>query len=385
MRRQILIFFMVIFSYILKGQNTDRRVISAVPFLLIPADSRSSGIANIGSVSRSDVFSQNTNPAKYVYMEKDYGFGMSITRWMSHLVDDVYLAYIPGYYKINDRSVIGASFKIFKIGEIQLTDDVGTPTWKSQPLEFSFDVSYGLKLTPNYSMAIALRYIQSDLLDKRISENAKTAHSVGVDISGYYVSDPVVFKSFSTRFKGGFNISNIGPKISYSTNNVNDRYNNLPTNLKLGGGVDFILNPYNTFAFMVETNKLLIPTPPIYKTNSDGSLSDKIEKGMNPKVGVIQGIIQSFYDAPNGFSEEIQEFSLALGLEWIYNKILTVRTGFYHEDPTKGSRRFFTIGLGFKYKSMGLDLSYLIPNSEIKSPLENTIFFSLTVEQGAIL
>jgi hypothetical protein len=258
------------------------------------------------------------------------------------------------------------------------------------------DASYSLRLTDQFSMAVGLRYLRSDLKIQAVDINAKAASSIGVDIAGYYQSEENAYADFNGRWRGGFAIQNLGPKIKYDDAG---RENFLPTTLRLGGGFDFIFDQYNKLAVTLEVTKLLVPTPPIlgvevefedvngngaYDEDEDNLISERdvIIDGQDPDVNFLSGVFQSFGDAPGGFSEELKEFTYALGAEYLYEDSFALRAGFFNENDEKGARKFFSLGAGFKYTTIDIDLSYLFSASKVQSPLENTLRFSLTFNFG---
>lgn len=361
------------------AQNTasDSRVIpTAAPFLTITPDGRSGAMGDVGAATSSDAYSQYWNPAKYVFANSSSGIGISYTPWLSELVSDIFVGYVSGFYKINDNSAIGSSLRYFGLGEIQTTDNVGNPTGILKPNEFSFDLSYSLRLDERFSMAVGLRYIQSNIAGGgyNSSYDVGPGRSVGVDVAGYYFSEQKKYKDFDGQWSLGWNVSNIGPKMSYSNNAQSDQEYFIPTNMRIGGGYNFSFDSYNELNVNLDMNKLLVPTPPIYDENGN------IVEGLDPNVGMMQGIIQSFYDAPGGFKEEMQEIAWAFGAEYIYDKTFALRAGYFHENPDKGNRQYATLGFGFYYNAIGLDFSYLMSTSPVRSPLENTLRFSLTID-----
>ncbi len=354
--------------------QTDSRVITtAVPFILVSSDARASGMGDMGVATTPDAFSQFWNPAKYVRIQEKMGFGFSYTPYLSQLVNDIKIINGTYYNKLNDRSAFGVSIKYFGLGDIDLTDISGNYTGTVSPNEFYIDGSYALKLSKNYSMGVAMRFIFSDLKLGTGNNDATAAKSFAVDINGYYVSDEIDFKDFQGRYRLGFNIQNLGPKMKYYRSDEGDF---LPTNLKLGAGFDFIMDQYNTVGLTLETNKLLVPTPPIRDANGN------IVAGKDDNVNWMTGIFQSFTDAPGGFSEELKEFQWSAGVEYTYLDSFSLRSGYFHESDIKGRRKYFTIGAGFKYNYLMLDLSYLFSVGTLRSPLDNTMRFSLTFNIG---
>jgi hypothetical protein len=357
------------------GQDLNT-VTTAVPFLMIAPDARGGAMGDAGVSSTPDDFSQHWNPAKYAFIDTDMGFSLSYSPWMRKLVSDINLAYITGYKKLNDKEAISASLLYFSLGDIVFTDISGQTIGNYRPNEFALDFAYSRKLSPDFSGAITARYIHSNLTQGQDvgSTTTKPGNSVATDVSVYYQKNTNVFNTPAV-FAWGINISNIGSKISYT--NDNTRKDFIPTNLRIGPSLLFNLDEFNSLTFMVDFNKLLVPTPP--KLDS----IDNIIAGRNPDVSVPMGMIQSFYDAPGGFTEEIHEVTLSLGAEYWYNKQFALRAGYFYEHPTKGNRKYFTMGAGLKYTKFRLDLSYLIP-TEQHNPLENTLRFSMILDLDAL-
>ena len=360
-------------NYIGQDLNT---VTTAVPFLMIAPDARGGAMGDAGVSSTPDAFSQHWNPAKYPFIDTDMGFSLSYSPWMRKLVSDINLAYLTGYKKLDDNSAISASLLYFSLGSIVFTDIAGQTIGNYNPNEFALDFAYSRKLSPDFSAAISARYIHSNLTQGQDvgSTTTKPGNSVATDVSVYYQKNTTVFNT-PALFSWGINISNIGSKISYT--NDNTRKDFIPTNLRIGPSLMFNLDEFNSLTFMADFNKLLVPTPP--RLDSVGN----IIAGRNPDVGVPQGMIQSFYDAPGGFKEELHEVTLSLGAEYWYNKQFALRAGYFYEHPTKGNRKYFTMGAGLKYTKFRLDLSYLIP-TEQHNPLENTLRFSMILDFDAL-
>jgi len=368
--KKIFIIVLLIISIIkINAQQNQRVITTAVPFILIAGDARAASMGDMGVATSVDAFSQYWNPSKYIHTEHKMGVALSYTPYLSQLVNDIKMINLTYYNKINDRSAFGASIKYFGLGDIDLTTITSQYVGTVSPNEFYIDGSYALKLSNTYSMAVGLRFILSDLKLGTSNSDATAAKSFSVDISGYYKSDPIDFKDFQGRIRLGYNIQNLGPKIKYYKSDEGDF---LPTNLKLGAGFDFIMDEYNTVGLTFETNKLLVPTPPI-RDNSGA-----IVKGKDDNVNWMTGIFQSFSDAPGGFSEELKEFQWSLGTEYTYLDAFSLRAGYFHESEIKGKRKFFTIGAGFKYNYINLDISYLFSTSKLRTPLDNTMRFSIS-------
>lgn len=368
--------------------NQTSVITTGVPFLLIAADARAAGMGDMGVATSVDAFSQQWNPSKYAFSESKSGVAVSYTPYLSKLVNDIFLGNVTYFNRINERSAFAASFKYFSLGEIELVQDEFSEALLAKPNELTIDASYSLRLANQFSMAVGLRYLRSDLKIQALDNSAQAAGSVAVDISGFYQSEEEAYDTFNGRTRLGFAIQNLGPKIKYDEAG---RDNFLPTTLRLGGGFDFIFDEYNTLALTAEVTKLLVPTPPLYgfvdadgdgKQASDGSEPTIIAKGKSSDVNFLKGIFQSFGDAPGGFSEELKEFTWALGAEYRYQDSFAFRTGYFNESDDKGARKFFALGAGFKYTTINIDMSYLFSASKIQSPLENTLRFSLTFNFG---
>lgn len=370
---------------------TDSRTITTgVPFLLIASDARAAGMGDQGVATSPDAYAQQWNVSKYAFAESDQGIAISYTPYLSELVNDIFLGNLTYYNKLDDRSAISASFRYFSLGEIEFRETADQLGIIEKPNELTLDVAYSLKLSDEFSMGVGLRYLRSDLKLQNAQGaevDAKAAGSFGVDIGGYYESKEKAYNSFNGKWRGGFALQNIGPKIKYDDAG---QENFLPTTLRLGGGFDFILDDANKIGVTLETTKLLIPTPPIYgfrDNNNDGvenagDDSNIIIDGQDPDVSFASGIFQSFGDAPGGFSEELREFTYAVGAEYSYQDSFAFRLGYFNEHETKGARNFFSLGAGFKYNIINIDVSYLFSASKVPSPLENTLRFSLVFNFG---
>jgi hypothetical protein len=365
------------FNVSAQDENADRRVITtAVPFVLIAGDARSAGMADIGVASSSDAFSQQWNASKYAFAISKQGVGVTYTPYLSQLVNDIFLGNLTYYNRINERSAVAASLRYFSLGDIELRETIEQEPLIQSPNEFTFDVSYSLRLSERFAMGITGRYLNSDLKIQASVEDASAASSFAVDISGYYQSEEIAYSDFDGRWRAGFNISNIGPKIKYD--DVGQE-NNLPTNLGLGAGFDFILDEYNRIGVNMEFNKLLVPTPQDFDGDGDIDAEDDEEY---EDISFFSGIFKSFGDAPDGISEEIKEVTWALGAEYWYQDVFALRTGYFNESAEKGSRQFLSLGAGFKYTAINIDVSYLFSTAKVTSPLEGTLRFGLTFNFG---
>lgn len=363
----------------------DRVITTAVPFLLVSADARAAGMADIGVATSADAFSQQWNPAKYAFAIDKQGFSMSYTPYLTDLANDISLGQLTYYNKISERSAFAASIRYFGFGEIELrqTGDPNEQFPTVSPNEFAVDGSYSLKLSEKFSMAVAGRYIHSNLKVVTDNGDASAANSFAIDVAGFYQSEEIAYNEFNGRWRAGFNIQNLGPKISYDNDEISTNF--LPANLKLGTGFDFILDDYNKIALNVEFNKLLVPTPQDPDLNGDGTITTE-ERAQNldnyRSIGWVSGVFKSFGDAPDGFGEESKEVTYSIGAEYSYQESFALRLGYFNESSQKGARKFFTMGAGFKYNIVKVDLSYLFSASKVKNPLENTLRFSLTFNFG---
>ena len=368
--------FLIIFllnTFLSYSQNERRVITTAVPFLMIASDARAAGIGEQGVATSMDNFSQHWNPSKYVFSEYSSGIAFSYTPYLSKLVNDIFLANISYYNKPNERSAWSASLKYFSLGDIDILQNPLDIPIIENPNEFTLDVAYTLKLNENFAMSVAGRFLLSDVKLQTVDSETEAASSLAVDISGFYESDIQSYRNYDGIIRAGFNVSNIGPKMKYSKiNNGTESF--LPTNLRIGSGFEFIFDSNNSFTVSLELNKLLVPSPSeeVFNVNGD------IVAYKQPDTGFLQGMFNSFNDAPDGFSEELKELTYSLGLEYSFNKSFFLRSGYFSEHELKGSRKFITIGTGFNTeRNLKIDLSYLISTSDVISPLENTLRLSL--------
>jgi len=355
----------------------DRVITTAVPFITIAADARAAGMGDMGVATSMDAYSQEWNPAKYAFAEHKMGFALSYTPYLESIITDISLLNGNFYNKINERSAFAFSLRYFTLGEIELRQFANDPGTLAKPNELALDGSYSLKLSDLFSMAVAGRFIRSNLkLPENGDVDSQAASTIAVDIAGFYRSREIAYDAFDGRWRAGFNISNLGGKIKYDQGG---QENFLPTNLKFGAGFDFILDPENVLGLTAEFNKLLVPTPKDF--NGDGTI-DALDNEEYQNISFLNGVFKSFGDAPDGFGEELKEITWALGAEYVYQEAFMLRTGYFNESEDKGSRKFFTLGAGFKYKGAQIDLSYLFSTSKVRNPLENTLRFSLSFNLG---
>lgn len=357
------------------GANT---ISTGVPFLTIAPDSRAGAMGDAGVATSPDMNSQHWNPAKYAFIESELGVGLSYTPWLRNLVDDINLAYLVGYKKLDDLQTISASLLYFSMGEITFRDNFGNYQGLQNPNEFAIDMAYTRLLSDQFSGSVALRYIRSDLTGGQLINGIEShaGNSYAADIAFYYRNEMRVNRKESV-FSAGVNISNIGSKISYTDGATKDF---IPTNLRLGAAYETEMDQYNTITFTVDLNKLLVPTPSADSITSDGGVI--VGGGFSEDKSVISGIFTSFGDAPGGIKEELQEVNISFGLEYWYNRQFALRAGYFYEHENKGNRKYLTAGAGLKLNVFALDFSYLLP-TERNHPLENTLRFSLSFDFDA--
>lgn len=397
MKKIALLLSLVVVGQFAKAQEDNSRVITTgVPFLLVAADARSAGMADMGVATSADAFSQQYNPAKFAFSSQKQGFSISYTPYLVSIANDISLGQITYYNRINERSAFAGSLRYFGLGDIEFreTPDPNEVPRIVNPNEFALDGSYSLKLSERFSMAVGGKFIRSALKTVDANNDATAATTFAVDVAGYYQSEEIAYADFNGRWRAGFNFQNMGPKISYDNDDFNNNF--LPANMRLGTGFDFVLDEYNKVGVTAEITKLLVPTPPALVAAVDANNNNTIDpaeeqaaddayaQALNDyrKTGWAQGIFKSFNDAPDGFSEELREFTWALGAEYTYQDSFALRLGFFNEHELKGARKFFTMGAGFKYNVVKVDVSYLFSASKVRNPLENTLRFSLTFNFG---
>jgi len=371
-------------SVIISGQDPDRRVITtAVPFLNFAPDSRHSGMGDVGVATSPDASSAHWNAGQLAFVEDDMGFSLSYSPWLGKLVNDMSLSYLTGYFRIDEVSAFGFDLRYFNMGDIQLTDGNGNSLGEFNPRDIAIGGTYSRKLSSYLGLGISARFIYSNLSGNISSvggSEARAGVSVGTDV-GLYYSKPIFAGAKDANFSWGLSISNIGPKITY---NSADDLDYVPTNLKVGAAYSIDLDPVNTLTFALDLNKLLVPTPPIYSINEDGTLESDANgnliiesgNGKDPNRPLLSGMFGSFTDAPGGFSEEMQEIIISFGVEYNYNDKFALRTGYFYENQNKGGRKYFTLGVGFDLEKLGFDFSYLVPQKQ-NNPLAETLRFSL--------
>ena len=348
---------------LLGAQNA---ITTAVPFLTISPDARHAALGDAGVATSPDANSSYWNAAKLVFIDKKYGGTLSYTPWLGKIVNDMSISYLSGFYKISREQAVAASIKYFDLGDISFRDNNNQPLGDFNPREFAFDATYSRMLSNKFSMGLSARYIYSNLTGAFSGIDAKPGHSVAVDIGAFYTTE---FKTAKvSTLSLGATITNIGAKLSYTDNQNKDF---LPTNLRLGAAYMMELDPYNSLTFILDFNKLMVPTPPIRST--DGT----IIYGKDDNRSLLSGMFGSFSDAPDGFSEEMHEFMISVGTEYWYKDLFAARIGYFHEHETKGNRKYMTVGLGFRRKAFGIDVAYLVPVNKRESPLAETLRFTL--------
>lgn len=370
------------------GKNQFNPIQTGVTSLNIAPDARGAAMGDLGAATEPDAYSQYWNPSKYAFAYSTAAISLSYTPWLRKLVNDIYLANLSGYWKIggSDNQAVSASLRYFSLGEIDMTDDAGVAVNSVNPYELAFDVGYSRKLSESFSMGVALRYIYSDLAfsDAYSAEQQTGASAFAADISGFLTTYPIIGRN-ECQWSWGFNISNIGSKVSY--NDGNDPAF-LPTNFRLGTTFTFPLAQYNNLALSVDVNKLLVPTRPRESdyTANDGTFdSEGYENALDEwrNTSSISGIFKSFSDAPGGFKEELKEINFSVGAEYNYNQQFFVRAGYFYENPDKGNRQYFAFGAGFSLNVVQLDASYMIATAQ-SSPLDQTLRFSLTFDMDGL-
>ncbi|MCM1041449.1 MAG: type IX secretion system outer membrane channel protein PorV [Bacteroides sp.] len=359
--------------------QVNNPISTAVPFLTLSPDARSGGMADVGVATSADLNSQHYNAAKYPFMKDQFGLSLTYSPWLINLVPDMSLAYLSGAYKFKDeRNVIGFSLLYFSMGSVTFTNNPNDAGTTYKPNEFAIDVSYSRKLIDVLSIAVTGRFIYSNLtLGQYVGGvDTKAGLAGAADIGLYYCQDFDLGKKYKGgTLSAGLSFTNIGNKMSYTTDLSEESEKNfLPATLRLGIGFNWHIDDYNSVGFYAEAYKLLVPTPPI--TEYDSATGDwNIVAGKNNNVNVMKGLFQSFGDAPGGFKEEMREIQWSLAAEYWWREMVAVRMGYFHESKLKGYRQYFTLGVGLRYKMVGLDFSYLIPTSTISgsNPLKNTL------------
>lgn len=357
---------------------------TAVPSLSIAPDARAGAMGDNGSATTPDINSQYWNPAKYAFMYSKAGVSLSYTPWLRKLVNDVALANLSGYYKIGDSDLqaVGASLRYFSLGDVPYNPLTGEATnYSVSPYEMAFDVSYSRKLSESYSMAVAMRYIRSDMGTDPGDESRTPGNAFAADIAGY-LEKYVILGNSECLWSLGFNVSNIGTKISYDSGNTN---NFIPTTLRLGTGLLYPIDDFNRIGLYLDLSKYLVPSLPYLTEGATDEERDEYQKKKEEynDVSGISGIFKSFSDSPDGFKGELQEVMVSIGAEYSYNEQFFIRGGYFYENANKGNRQYFSVGAGFRMSVFQLDAAYLVSTVQ-SNPLDQTLRFSLSFDMDGI-
>ena len=361
-------------------------IVSGVPSMSISPDAVAGGMGDVGVATNSDMNAQYWNSSKYAQNESSAGFAFSYTPWLRKLgVNDINLLYLAGYYTPSKMAgTISASLRFFQLGEVLLRESADAIPLSANPYEMTFDLGYSRMLTENFSLGVVLRLVASDLTAKT-DPNYYTGYAFGADVNGFYRL-PIDLKSGTSHFMFGFNLSNIGTRITYDKG---DNYNFIPANLRLGVGYQIPFDKYNRLLISLEANKMMVPTrySSVKKYNPDFDKANMDTWAMTTeeynKISSMEGLIMSWYDAPGGFAEEMAEINWGIGLEYAYNEQFFGRVGYNNEAKDKGNRKYFTVGAGFKLSAFKLDVGYVIATSA-SNPLDQTLRFSLAFDIDGI-
>ena len=384
MKRYLCLTFCMLCGIMMSLQAQDKRnmfnpVTTGVTSLSIAPDARGGAMGDLGAATEADVNSQYWNPAKYPFNIARAGVAASYTPWLRQLVNDINLAYVAGFYRIGDYQALSASLRYFSLGELSTGSSLdGATDMTISPYELAVDVAYSRMLSQNFSAAVALRFIYSDITYD-YSEETTPGKAFAADIALYW-NRYFMGRSREWNMGIGLNISNIGSKISYGGD---DNAEFIPTNLRLGVNFLVPINEYNKFSLAAEANKLLVPTyPKQNEGEADQDYTDRVQKDYYD-ISPIAGIFKSFGDAPNGFKEEMQEIRWSVGLEYIYNDRFSLRAGYHHESENKGNRKYLTVGAGFRMSVFSLDAGYVFSTAQ-SNPLDQTMRFSLGFDLDGI-
>ncbi|MEZ5071881.1 MAG: type IX secretion system outer membrane channel protein PorV [Bacteroidales bacterium] len=373
------------------GSNVLNAIQTSVPFLGIAPDSRAGAMGDVGVASTPDVNSMHWNVGKYGFIPSNGGFAISYTPWLRNLIPDINLAYLTGFYRVDNRSVVAGSLRYFSLGSIIFTNITGNVVGEYNPNEFALDAGYSRMLTDNFSMGMAFRFTRSDLTSGQNTSDGQETHpgiSFAADLGMYYQKAVNVGTS-DGEWAAGLSLTNMGTPVSYTLDATKTP---IPTNMKLGGRFTYNVDEYNSLSFHTDLNKLLVPSPPVL--DEDTVTGDEyVLRGREAPGSVVLGMVQSFYDAPgvemadgsySVFREEIHEIAFSMGVEYWYREQFAIRSGYFHEHNTKGNRKYFTVGVGLQLNVFALDFSYLIPTNGINSPLANTLRFTLAFDFASL-
>jgi hypothetical protein len=362
----------------LLGQDTARRVITtAVPFLSIALDARSTAMGDVGVAISPDANSVYWNPAKLSFAEDKFGLALSYSPWLRNIINDMFLASLAGFYKLDNQQALGFEFRYFNLGSIEFTNSQAVSQGTFQANELALGLTYSRKLSKQFGAAISGRFIYSNLSDVVLGgsgQEAKPGITGAADVAFFYTNKDLKISGRPATLNFGANISNIGAKISYVNSSTQDF---IPTNLRLGGALTTALDPLekNSLTVALDFNKLMVPSPPQVNSKGEVVRGDSLFR----QKPLLSGMFGSFGDAPDGLKEELQEVGIAFGLEYWYVKKFAVRAGYFNEHKNKGNRKYFTIGAGIKSGKFGLDVSYLIPSNSQNNPLAETLRLTLSL------
>lgn len=343
---------------------------TAVPFLRITPDARGGAMGDVGLAVSPDANSIYYNLSKLPFSDVNSSIAVTYTPWLKELVNDVFLATVSGYTKIDENQAVSGSLRYFSLGTINFRDITNTDQGNFRPREFAIDAGYARKLSEHFGVGLTGRFIYSNLAGGQTvnDQTIRPGKAFAADVSGYYTKDFEKDDGTVNKLSVGLAITNIGTKISYTSSAQNKDF--IPTNFGLGAAYKLSLDEMNTLTFALDINKLMVPTP-----DTSGKYKDK---------SVLEGMFSSFGDAPGGFKEELQELMYSVGMEYWYNQQFAVRAGYFNENKNKGNRKYFTAGVGIKYDIFGLNFSYLVPSGSgiQRNPLSNTLRFTLTFDLG---
>ncbi|GAB6011102.1 type IX secretion system outer membrane channel protein PorV [Viscerimonas tarda] len=379
----ILSIFIALSSYAISQIESNKDfnpIFTGAPSLTIAPEARGGGMGDIGTATLPDVYSQHWNPAKYAFVGSNAGVGLSYTPWLRKLVNDIALIYVSGFYKFGEEQdqAVSGSIRYFSLGDVPVTTFDGDFLRNVRPMEMAIDVAYSRKLSETFAGSVALRYIRTDYTTGSDETSQSPGNAYAADISGYNESY-VMVGEVESLLGLGFNISNIGSKISQDGGEYSQF---LPTTLRLGGSLTYPLDDYNTLAFNLDVSKLLVPTPPIMEDGEERSAFDKRQEEYR-ESSAISGIFKSFGDAPGGISEEVKEIMWSAGMEYTYNNQFSIRGGYFNESEMKGNRKYFSFGAGLKMNVFQIDASYLVATAA-QNPLDQTIRFSIGFEMEGL-
>ncbi len=380
---QQLAWMLVIFSIpatIVTAQTNFRTITTGASFLLLSPDARSTGVAEAGTGLMADANSVFINAAKLSFAGEK-GLSISYTPWMRQLVKDEHLGYLTAFHRLSWREVLGVSAKYLDMGEISFRDETGNLTQRYNAGEFAIDASYSRLLGDHFAMALTARYIHSNLGSGTYNGlDMDRANAFAMDLGIYSEKSYMNSRQFSKRFAWGINLSNIGTKLNYT----NSKESFLPMNLRIGAGYALNNDPDNRLTLLLDINKLTVPSRPIYRVDENGNTTTEIEKGRNPDRSVPSALFTSLFDAPGGFSEELSEFTVSGGFEFCYYRQFFIRSGYFYEDPDKGNRQHFAAGIGFRVKSLQIDIGYLAPMAR-RYTVRNELKFTMSFHPNDIL